>query len=424
MLQSKIFTKVSKNKLTEDLSTNAALLEKGGFIYKNSAGVYTYLPLGWRVIQKISQIIKEEMNAIGGQEMLMAALHDKHYLQATGRWDVDVVFKVISGKDKEPSFNISWTHEEIITEIASKFVNSYKDLPFSAYQIQTKFRHEPRAKSGLLRGREFIMKDLYSFHTDEKDLLDFYNKVAEAYQKIFQRCGLKSIRTLAAGGDFTINNTDEFQVVAEVGEDTIFLCDACGYAVNQEIAEASKAGQGILCPKCKKGKFKKEKSIEVGNIFPLGTKYSEAFNLNYTDQQGKKQPVVMGSYGIGLGRVMGTVVEIYNDEKGIIWPENIAPFKLHIIPLQTKDAESQKNIKAEAAKLYKALQKQGLEVLLDDREESAGVKFGDSDLIGIPYRIVISEKTLKDASVELKKRGEEKQKLVKTNKIVEELAKI
>src|SRR3989338_8485332 len=294
MLQSKLFTKTLKEAPKDEVSINANLLTRAGFIYKNSAGIYSFLPLGFRVIQKISSIIREEMNVIGGQEVFMNALHDKHYLEATGRWNVDVIFKVAEGEKKEPAFNLSWTHEEIITEIATKYISSYKDLPFAAYQIQAKFRNEPRAKSGLLRGREFLMKDLYSFHTTEEDLFKYYDKAAESYKKIFNRCGLDSIYTLAGGGDFTLNNTHEFQVLCYAGEDTIYVCEKCGYAENKEI---SKLGDGSKCPKCG-GPVKESKSIEVGNIFPLGTKYSEAFNLKYTDEAGKSHLVGMGSYGI------------------------------------------------------------------------------------------------------------------------------
>ncbi len=400
MRQSSYFLKTSKTSPKDDVSVNARLLEQGGFVYKNSAGIYSYLPIGWRVMQKIAAIIREEMNAIGGQEMFMPALHDKHYLQATGRWDVDVVFKVVEGKDKEPNYNISWTHEEIIAEIATGFINSYKDLPFSAYQIQTKFRNEARAKSGLLRGREFMMKDLYSFHDSDDDLMNYYERVAKAYSNIFKRCGLKAYYTLAPGGEFTANFTHEFQVETEVGEDTIFACESCDYAENHEV---SKLSEDSPCPKCG-AKVTKKKSVEVGNIFPLGTKYSEAFNLKYTDQTGKQNFVVMGSYGIGLGRVMGTVVEVSHDDNGIIWPESLAPFKVHIVAIAGKDGAE---VTTASDALYRDLQTAGIEVLYDDRDKSAGEKFADSDLIGIPYRVIVSSKTLADAEVEIKLRNQE-----------------
>jgi len=400
MRQSQLFGKTLREDPRGEAAINAKLLERGGFMYKNSAGIYSFMPLGWRVIRRIADIIREEMDAIGGQEMFMAALHDKRYLTATGRWNVDVVFKVITEGEKVPSFNISWTHEEIIAEIAAKYVSSYKDLPLAVYQVQTKFRHEPRAKSGLLRGREFLMKDLYSFHASEEDLNNYYKKVAEAYQKIFKRCGLKSIYTLAAGGEFTSNYTNEFQVVTDIGEDTIYVCEGCEYAENKEI---SKLKVEDRCPKCG-GRVQEKKSIEIGNIFPLGTKYSEAFNLHFTDEYGDKKLVVMGSYGIGLGRVMGTIVEIYHDKLGIIWPEAVAPYRVHLIELQGLNSKS---LKKQAEELYKKLLAKGVEVLYDDRDDkTAGEKFADADLIGIPWRVVISEKTLEKKGVELKKRSE------------------
>ena len=406
MLQSKLFTKIERSFPKDEEAPNARFLERAGFVYKNSAGVYSYLPLGWRVIRKISDIIRKEMDAIGGQEMFMAALHDKHYLKATGRWDVDVVFKVVSGGDKEPSFNISWTHEEIIAEIAKRYVGSYKDMPFSAYQIQTKFRHEPRAKSGLLRGREFLMKDLYSFHADEKDMYRYYDEVAKAYMKVFERCGLKAYYTLAAGGEFTANNTHEFQVASETGEDTIYACDSCMYAENGEVSKLSAEGGSASggkdsnkCPKCGE-KVSMKKSIEVGNIFPLGTKYSEAFDLKFLDKDGKQKFVVMGSYGIGVSRLMATAVEAHHDERGIVWPETIAPFKVHLLELG----------KSSAKELYDDLQRENVEVLYDDREASPGEKLVEADLVGLPFRAVVSEKT--GSNVEVKRRNEKDAKLM------------
>ncbi|MDO8664212.1 MAG: aminoacyl--tRNA ligase-related protein [Candidatus Liptonbacteria bacterium] len=402
MLQSKLFTKIERSFPKDEESPNAMLLERAGFVYKNSAGIYSYLPIGWRVIRKISEITREEMDAIGGQEMLMATLHDKHYLKATGRWDVDVVFKVSEGKNKEPSFNISWTHEEIIAEITKKYISSYRDLPFAAYQIQTKFRHEPRAKSGLLRGREFLMKDLYSFHASEEDMLRYYDEVAKAYKKVFERCGLKAFYTLAAGGDFTASNTHEFQVASEVGEDTIYACESCMYAENKEV---SKLKNGDKCPKCAK-KVSETKSIEVGNIFPLGTKYSEAFNLNFLDKDGNKKLVVMGSYGIGVSRLMATAVEVCHDDNGIIWPESLAPFRVHLLELG----------EASAKDIYADLQKRNVEVLYDDREVSPGGKLVEADLLGIPFRAVISKKT--GEKVEVKRRNEKEVKLMEKEEFI------
>lgn len=411
MRQSQLFTKVSRSAPKDEVALNAQLLERAGFVYKNSAGIYSFLPLGWRVIQKIVNIIHEEMDAIGGQEMQMPALVEKKYMEATGRWDVNVGYKLQATSDKEPGFVLGWTHEEVITAIAGKYINSYKDLPFAAYQIQTKFRNEPRAKSGLLRGREFMMKDLYSFHVSDADLEKYYAKVAEAYHKIFNRCGLKAVYTLAAGGAFTSENTHEFQVLADVGEDTIFVCEKCGYAENKEI---SKLKDGGKCPKCpsthstssgqagsgQAGKVAEKKSVEVGNIFPLGTKYSEAFNLKFRDEKGQENYVVMGSYGIGLGRLMAAAVEVHNDESGIIWPEQIAPFAAHLLALNGADGSG----------VYEALQKAGVDVLYDDRDNSAGEKFAEADLIGIPWRLVVSQKL--GLKVEVKKRGEKKVEII------------
>ena len=402
-----LFTKTLRESPADETAVNAQLLIRGGFAYKNSAGIYSYLPLGWRVIKNIERIVREEMDAIGGQEMLMPALIDEHYYDLTGRANVDIVFRVKGTEYKTGDFILGWSHEEVLTEIVSKYISSYKDLPFSAYQIQTKSRNEPRAKSGLLRGREFLMKDLYSFHTSEQDLLRYYDVVRDAYLKAFKRCGLDAVYTLAGGGVFTISNTHEFQVIADVGEDTIFVCDSCRYAENKEIAKLkdgdaypTRLPDGQECD----GKIREKQAIEVGNIFPLGTKYSDAFGLMFTDEKGKKQPIVMGSYGIGISRLMATVVEIFHDDKGIVWPESVAPFKMHLIALDAK---------AEADEVYQELLKKGVEVLYDDREDkTAGEKFADADLIGCPLRLVVSAKTVEQNSVEIKRRTERDSALV------------
>jgi len=414
MRQSKLFTKTQKTVSAGETSKNAQLLTRGGFIYKNSAGIYTYLPLGWRVIEKLSNIIREEMNAIGSVEMFMPALVSKEYLQATDRWDKGVGFKVVSQTDLDKlqapirqladklqeEYVLGWTHEEVITVIASNYVNSYRDLPFFTYQIQTKFRNEKRPKSGLLRGREFMMKDLYSFHTDQKDLECFYEVVKFAYLRIFERCRLEALYTLAAGGDFTEDYTHEFQVLAEVGEDSILYCNKCKYAENKEV---SKLKTGDKCKECN-GKMQSANSIEVGNIFPLGTQYSKALNLKYKDEDGNEKQVVMGSYGIGLGRLMATIVEKYNDDKGIIWPSSVAPFGMHLLSLdKNKDAD----------KIYQTLIEKGVQVLYDDRDVSVGEKFADADLIGISMRAVVSEKSLKKGGVEIKMRDSDKEEIIK-----------
>ncbi len=409
MRQSQLFTKTLREAPKDEVATNAKLLERGGFIYKNSAGVYSYLPLGWRVLQKIAGIIREEMNSIGGQEIFMPALVEKKYMTPTGRWGVYISIEAKPRNEKEANFVLGWSHEDILTSMATRFINSHKDLPFSLYQIQTKFRHEPRVKSGMLRGKEFMMKDLYSFHSNEKDFQQFYEKVKSSYFKIFEKCNISTIYTLAGGGVFTNVNTNEFQMISPIGEDTIFVCQKCKYAENKEI---SKLKNEDGCPKCG-GAIKKETSIEIGNIFPLGTRYSEIFNLKYIDKNGEKKYVIMGSYGIGLSRLMAAVVETHNDQNGIIWPKNIAPFDVHLISL---GKESEKK----SEEIYKILTKENIDTLYDDRKEdkTAGEKFADADLMGIPLRIVLSKKTLEKDSVEIKKRDSKEIKLIKIKDIL------
>jgi len=402
MRLSTLFTKTTRENPRDEQSVNAQLLERGGFIYKNSAGIYSYLPLGWRVMQKIAKIIREEMDAIGGQELFMPALVEKKYWDATKRWDVEIGFEVRGKAEERANFILGWSHEDILTAIVTRYVGSYRDLPFSAYQIQTKFRNEARAKSGILRGREFMMKDMYSFHTTEDDLYKYYEEVKGAYHKIFHRAGLKAIYTLAAGGVFTANNTHEFQIASLVGEDTIYVCRKCEYAENKEISQLKSGGH---CPKCD-SEIEETKAIEVGNIFPYGDKYSKAVDLKFVDENGDKQYVITGAYGIGVGRVMGTVVEIHHDDRGIIWPEAIAPFRVHLICLDEA-------VRNNADDIYKELQEKNIEVLYDDRaDKTAGEKFADADLIGIPTRLIVSKKTVEQNSVELKKRSEKDSKLV------------
>ena len=408
MLQSKLFGQTIKEVPKDEQSVNAQLLLRGGFVDKSMAGVYTYLPLGLRVLNKIENIIREEINAIGGQEILMPALQNKKDWKTTGRWDIDVMMKVKTFFDKE--YGLGWTHEEVVTPLAKKYIKSYKDFPFYLYQIQTKFRSEKRAKSGILRGREFSMKDLYSFHTSEEDLNKFYDVVKNAYFKIFERVGIKNktYLTYASGGDFS-KYSHEFQTLSSAGEDTIYICDKCKIAINKEIVENNQPE----CPQCKNKNLKEEKAIETGNIFKLKTKFTEAFNFKFLDETGKENLVLMGCYGLGLTRLMGTIVEIFNDQNGIIWPESIAPYKVHLVHLGNKET-----VIKEAEKIYNALQKEKIEVLYDDRDESAGVKFKDSDLIGIPLRIVVSEKTINKKSVEIKGRDEEGFKIIEIKKLV------
>lgn len=404
MKQSKLFTKTQKDSPKEEVSVNAKLLTRAGYVDKLMAGAYSYLPLGLMVLQNIENIIRDEMQKVGGQEVLLPALTPKENWIKTDRWKYPEMFKLKNRAEKE--FSLGWTHEEIITPLVQKFVNSYKDLPVYVYQFQTKFRDELRAKSGVLRGVEFLMKDFYSFHKDEEDLDSFYEKMKKAYFNVFERCGLKkaTFLTLASGGAFT-KYSHEFQMTTPYGEDEIYLCKNCKIAVNKEVIEEEKH----LCPQCKKGGLEVKKSIEVGNIFKLGNRYSGAFGFKVKDEKGQEKDLTMGCYGIGLSRLMGSIVELHNDEKGIIWPEEVAPFKYHLISLG--------GVSKEAEKLYQDLQKAGIKVLYDDREKSAGEKFADSDLMGIPYRLVLSDKTLEKKSVELKERETGKISLIKLTQL-------
>ncbi|MBU2109670.1 prolyl-tRNA synthetase [Patescibacteria group bacterium] len=396
MLQSKLFPKTLREDPRDEISANAKFLVRAGFVDKLMAGVYTYLPLGLQVLKKIENIIREEMNKAGGQEILMPVLQPKENWVKTGRWDsLDSLFKFVSHYSKT-EFALGPTHEEIISPLVAKVSISYKDLPLYIFQIQTKFRDEKRVKSGILRGREFLMKDLYSFHADEKDMNKYYEKMKTHYKNIFDKCGIgeKTYITFASGGSFS-KYSHEYQTITEAGEDKIFLCEKCKIAINSELNQNA-------CPECGNKDLKEKKAIEVGNIFPLKTKYSEPFGLKFTDKDGSQKDIIMGCYGIGLSRLMGAIAEINHDKKGIIWPESVAPFKVHLIEI----GES-------AKEFYKDLQKANIEVLYDEREDvTAGEKFADADLIGIPYRIVVSEKTTKDKKVELKRRDSEKIKLI------------
>lgn len=406
MKQSQLFTKTSKTSPREEESQNAMLLTRAGFVHKEMAGVYTFLPLGLRVLKKIEGIIREEMEAAGAQELFMPSLHPKENWEKTGRWQgLDNLFRFTSFYSKQ-EYALGATHEEIVVPLATNYISSYRDLPQYVYQIQNKFRDEKRAKSGILRGREFLMKDLYSFHKDEKDLDEYYEKMKEVYRKIFERAGIggDTYFTFASGGTFS-KYSHEFQTVTSAGEDTIYLCTKCRIAVNEEIIKEQSS-----CPQCSSKDLEKKNAVEVGNIFKLGTKYSEPFHLAYKDEQGESRLVIMGCYGIGLNRLMGTIVEVLHDEKGIVWPESVAPFSVHLLSLEgtAKEGES----------VYQELLKKGVEVLYDDREQkSAGEKLADADLIGIPWRVVVSKKTQGD--VEVKRRGEEDSKLVKIGNLLD-----
>lgn len=401
MKQSQLVTKTRKVVSQQETSINAQLLERAGYVSKLMAGVYTYLPLGLRVLSKIEALVREEMNSLGAQEILLPALQPREPWDVTGRWNtVDVLYKLKAG-DKD--LCLGPTHEEIVTPVVKEYVSSYRDLPRAVYQIQTKFRNEARPKAGLLRGREFRMKDLYSFHADEADLNAYYDEVTKAYLRIFKRAGLGDITyfTFASGGIFS-KYSHEFQTITTFGEDTIFVCEGCRTAVNQEII----ADQST-CPSCANASLVEKKSIEVGNIFKLMYRFSEPFELTYSDAHDAKKQVPMGCYGLGTSRLMGAIVEALHDERGIMWPVEIAPYTVSLISLARTP-----EVKAQADELYRELQAQGIEVLFDDRETTAGEKFADADLIGIPMRIIMSEKTAAQNVCEVKLRSSTEAKLI------------
>lgn len=403
MRYSQVFGK-TKKLAKEFESVNATLLLKAGYINMTTAGVYTYLPLGLRVLKKVEDIVRKEMDNVA-QEILMPSLSPLDFWTKTGRLEnVDCLFKAIganklSQEKNSSEYVLNATHEEVVTPLAQDYLLSYKQLPTAVYQIQTKFRNEPRAKSGLLRGREFRMKDAYSFHTSEEDLMKYYEKMKEVYMNIYKKLGIGEDTYIitASGGDFTKNNSHEFQTKCETGEDLIFQDKGTGECFNKEV---------ITDPD--NPKWTTFKGSEVGNIFPLGTKYTDSFDFNFVDELGKQQRVIMGCYGIGISRIIGVIVEKYHDDKGIIWPKEVAPFQVHLIGLNLDDEA----VKTKADELYNKLSSMNIEVLYDDRlNTSTGEKFGDSDLIGIPTRVVISRKTLEqNGKFEVKKRvGQEAQ---------------
>ncbi len=419
MKMSSLFTKTLKDAPQDAESANAKYLIRGGFVDQHMAGVYSYLPLGLRVLRKIQEIVREEMDAIGGQEILMPALLSSEPWKTSGRWDdpgKEVMFQFKGAGDRDVC--LGWTHEEIVTPLVQKFVSSYQDLPVFVYQVQDKFRNELRAKSGILRGREFNMKDLYSFHATEEELEEYYDKVLEAYRRVFERCGIVALPTEASGGAFS-KVSHEFQMPTDSGEDTIYVNQAGDYAWNKEIAPDLKDGD--MAPDGS-GPVKEMKAIEVGNIFKLKTRFTEPFKMTYTDANGKVQPVMMGCYGIGPSRVVGSIVEAHHDDRGIIWPKTVAPFQVHIVSLSAKDETVQERIRTAAEDLYEDLRKEGIETIWDDRAGvSAGAKFADADLMGMPLRLVISEKTLAESSVEWKGRDEADARLVHLDGIMEEV---
>lgn len=413
MKQSHLFTKTRKEAPADEQARNAELLIRGGFIHKEMAGVYAFLPLGLRVIEKIKNIIREEMNAVGGQEVYMTTLQPRDIWEKTDRWDdakVDNWFKTKLKSGEE--LGVGLTHEEPIVDALSGYVSSYRDLPVSIYQIQNKFRNELRAKSGILRGREFIMKDMYSFARTEEEHEKIYEEVADAYHRVYKRLGIGHItyRTHADGGIFTKKFSHEFQTLSGVGEDTIYLDEEKNVAVNKEIfTDENLAKLGL-----DKNKLVEKRSIEVGNIFPLESKYTDALDVYYTDENGEKKSIISGCYGIGVSRTMGVLAEIFSDDNGLAWPESVAPFRVHILELG--DSEEVLN---EAQSVYEKLTASGIEALYDDRKDmSAGEKFADADLIGIPYRVVVSSRSMKENGVEVKKRTEEKGQIMSVSELL------
>lgn len=401
MRLSKTFVKTLREAPKDETARNGQLLVRAGFINKEMAGVYDYLPLGLRVIENIKNIVREEMNNIGCEELLLTALQNPEPWEKTGRFsdkEVDVWFKteLASGG----MLGLAPTHEEPITTLMKTYISSYKDLPVYVYQFQTKFRNELRAKSGILRGREFLMKDLYSFHTTEEDLDDFYKKVERAYMNVFERLGLgeDTIETFASGGMFS-KYSHEFQTLLPVGEDTVYYNADKTIAVNKEVMN----DETLKDLNLKREELIEGPAAEVGNIFKLKLKYSEPLGLKYIDKNNEQKTVCMGCYGIGISRLMGVVAEKFADDKGLVWPESIAPFKYYLVGIGEKGME-------QAEKYYKAHQD---EVLFDDRDIRPGEKFADAELMGIPYRVVISDKTLATGSAEITNRQTGETKLIK-----------
>ena len=414
MKQSQLFSKTRKTFPADEVSKNAQLLIKAGFVHKEMAGVYSFLPLGLRVIEKIKNIIREELNALGATELELAALQKKDSWVKTGRWNDEVVDDWFKTELKGgTTLGLAFTHEEALAEIMTHHISSFKDLPFSTYQFQTKFRNELRAKSGIMRGREFLMKDLYDFAVDEKQHKEFYEKMKEAYKRIFDKVGIgeKTFLTISSGGSFS-KYSFEFQTICDAGEDIIVLDKEKKISINKD--DFSDELLKDFSINKEEMNFKEYKSAEVGDIYTLGTKYSEALGLYYKNREGKDAPVFMGSYGIGIPRVMGVVVELFNDKKGIVWPDNISPFSVHLLSFGEKE---------KAEMLYEKLQKVGIDTLWDDRDKRPGEALADADLIGITNRVVVSERSLKEGGFEFKRRDSEKPKIVSEERLLEILQK-
>lgn len=404
MKRSQLFTKTRKDIPADETAKNAQLLIQAGYIHKEMAGVYAYLPLGLRVLEHIKAIVREEMNAIDSQELIMTNLQSPELWKSTGRWGdeaVDVWFKtkLQDGSD----LGLAWSHEEPILKMMQQFVASYKDLPASVYQFQTKLRNELRAKSGIMRGREFVMKDMYSLHATQEDMDQYYDKAIEAYKKIYARLGIgdETFVTFASGGAFT-KFSHEFQTICDAGEDKLYINEDKTVAVNEEVLDDATQEIGV-----DKSTLSPVVTAEVGNIFKFGTEKAEKMDISFVDQDGVQKPIYLASYGIGITRVMGVIAEKYSDNKGLVWPEDIAPFKVYLAPLDVDGAVAQA-----ADELYATLQAQGVSVIYDERDVRPGQKFADADLLGIPYRVVISRKTLENNTYEIKRRQFDEVELV------------
>ncbi len=412
MLQSKLFAKIKKDIPADAKNISHQLLLRGDFIEALASGIYSFLPLGWKVHKKITQIIREEMDKIDAQEVHLPVLQPKSLWEKTGRWNTfePPLFKLKNQHGK--LFTLGPTHEEVIADLASRRISSYKDLPLALYQIQIKFRNEIRPSGGLARTLEFYMKDLYSFHISKEDLANYYEEVKKAYFKIFARCNLQALAVEASTGSIGGTLSHEFMILSETGEDKVALCQHCNLAANIEIIGKSKH-----CPSCG-NKLEIKNAIEQGHTFNLGKKYSSVFNVNFLDQFGEKQTVFMGCYGIGVGRLIATIIEVNHDQKGIIWPKEVSPFDAHFLVINQEDSE----IFDKAKKIYQILIKNGFDILFDDRfAMSAGEKFAEADLIGIPIRILVSKKTFSQEAVEIKKRDSTQTKMVKIKEIVKYL---
>lgn len=406
MKLSQMFTRTIKNAPADEVARNAQLLIQAGYIHKEMAGVYVFMPLGLRVLENIKDIIKEEMNAVGGQEVQMTVLQPKEIFEKTDRWDdekVDNWFKtkLVNGTE----LGMGLTHEEPIVDMLSNYINSYKDLPILVYQIQNKFRNELRAQAGLLRGREFVMKDMYSFARDQAEHDKIYEEVAQAYTRVYDRLGIGDItyRTYADGGIFTDRFSDEFQMLSDIGEDTLYIDENKKIAVNKEVIEDDRLEQTDI----DKGRLIEKKAIEVGNIFPLESKYTDALGVYYMDANGAQQKIIAGCYGIGVSRLVGAIAEHFADQKGLVWPENIAPARVYIAQIG-----SDESVVAASQELHDQLESRGVTVLYDDRDVRPGQKFADADLMGIPHRVVLSAKTLSEQKVEYKARTSDDSRMI------------